>query len=88
MFLDEEKNGYVVRDQLLYALQWRAGHARGLLASAWGHEGTMISQGSCIIYITEKPVRQHVQGTNFGLFVVASLFRFNSWFHIHLFLFI
>ena len=58
------------------------------LASAWGHEGTMISQGSRIIYITEKPVRQRVQGTNLGLFVEASLFRLNDWFHIHLFLFI
>ena len=26
-----------------------------------------------IIYITEKPVRQHVQRTTFGLFVEASL---------------
>ena len=30
IILDEEKKGYVARDQLLYALELRAGHARGL----------------------------------------------------------
>ena len=29
------------------------------LASARGYEGRRTNQGSCIIYITEKPVRQH-----------------------------
>ena len=29
------------------------------LASALGHEGTRTNQGSGIIYITEKPDRQH-----------------------------
>ena len=59
--LDEEKNGYVAKDQLLYALEWRAGLMPGVtdLASAWGHMGTRtnligdwVTQGSRIIYIT------------------------------------
>ena len=58
------------------------------LAPACGHEGTRTNQGSCIIYITEKPVQQHEQSTTFGLFVEASLFWLTDWFHIHLFLFI
>ena len=29
------------------------------LASGWGYEETRTNQGSCIIYITENPVRQH-----------------------------
>ena len=55
------------------------------LASGWGHEGTRTNQGSYIIEITEKPDRQRVQRTNFGLLVGASLFRLTGWFHIHLF---
>ena len=31
------------------------------LALGWGHDGTRPNQGSRIIYITEKPVRQHHQ---------------------------
>ena len=61
MYLDEEKNGYVARDRLLYALKWRAGLMPGVtdLASAWGHVGTMTNQGSRIDYITEKPDLHH-----------------------------
>ena len=33
------------------------------LASAWGYEETRTNQGSRIIYITEKSVRQHAQST-------------------------
>ena len=50
------------------------------LAPAWGHEGTWTNQGSRIIYITEKPVRQDAQSTTFGLFVEASLLRLIGWF--------
>ena len=59
--LDEEKNGYVARDQVLYALWGRAGLMPEVtdLAAAWGHEGTRTNQGSCIIHITEKPYQQH-----------------------------
>ena len=39
------------------------------LASAWGHEETRTNQGSGIIYITEKPDRQHAQCTNFGVLI-------------------
>ena len=39
------------------------------LASAWGHEGTRINQGSGIIYITEKADRQHQLSTNCGILV-------------------
>ena len=42
------------------------------LASAWGHEGTRTNHGSGIIFITEKPDRQHqlsMQCTTFGLLV-------------------
>ena len=58
------------------------------LASASGHEGTRTNQGSCIVYVTEKPAGQYVQSTIYGLFVEVSLFRLTGWFHIHLFLFI
>ena len=53
--LDEEKNGYVARDQLLYALH--AGLMLGVpdKAAARGHVGTRTNQGSHIDYITEKP---------------------------------
>ena len=34
------------------------------------HEVT-INQGSCIVYITEKPAQKRAQGTTFGLFVEA-----------------
>ena len=55
--LDEEKNGYVARDQLLYALYLHAGLMPGVpdKASARGHMGTRTNQGSRIDYITEKP---------------------------------
>ena len=61
--------------------------------SARGHKGTWHNQGSPIIYITEKTVRnnhlsEHAQSTTFGLLVEASVFRLTSWFHIHFFLFI
>ena len=48
--LDEEKNGYVARDQLLYALRRRAGLMPGVTdkASARGHVGTRPNQGSHI----------------------------------------
>ena len=48
--LDEEKNGYVARDQLLYALLIRAGLMPGVtdLASTRGHVGTRTNQGSRI----------------------------------------
>ena len=62
------------------------------LASAWGHEGTRTTQGSGIIYVTEKPDRQHqlsmrsAQILGYQLTLVeASLFRVTGWFHIHLF---
>ena len=65
------------------------------LASAWGHEGTRTNQGFGIIYIAEKPDRQHqlsmrsVQILGYLLTLVeACLFRVTGWFHIHLFLFI
>ena len=58
------------------------------MASARGQELTRTNQGSSIIYITEKPVRQHAQSTTSRLFVEASLFRLTDWFHSHLFLFI
>ena len=55
--LDEEKNGYVARDQLLYALKLHAGLMPGVpdKASARGHVGRRANQGSHIDYITEKP---------------------------------
>ena len=57
--LDEEKNGYLAREQLLYA---------GLMpgvpdkSSARGHVGTRTNQGSRIDYITEKPYLHHQLG--------------------------
>ena len=42
------------------------------LASVRGHEGTGTNQGSCIVYIAEKPVRKHALSTTFALFVEAS----------------
>ena len=65
-------------------------------ASAWGHEGTRTNQlGTGIIYITEKPDRQHQLSMRSAQIVCylltlveASLFRVTGWFHIHLFLFI
>ena len=41
-------------------------------ASGWGHEGTGTNQGSCIIYITEKPVRQHHRLSRFSDFSVLN----------------
>ena len=62
---------YSLEDQLLFLIQV---YSEGLdvpvvsnLASAWRHEGTMTSQGSRIVYITEKSVRKHAQSTTFGL---------------------
>ena len=43
------------------------------------------NQGSRIIYITEKHVRQHAQSTTSGLIEEASIFRLTGRFHIHLF---
>ena len=62
--LDEEKNGYVARDQLLYALLWRAGPMPGVtdLASARSHVGTRTNQGYRIDYVTEKPDLHHQLG--------------------------
>ena len=64
--LDEEKNGYVARDQLLYALQLlvHAGLMPGVpdKAAARGHMGTRTNQGSRIDYITEKPYLHHQLG--------------------------
>ena len=59
--LDEEKNGYVARDQLLYALELSAGLMPGVpdTASVLGHVGTRTNQGSRIDYITEKPYLHH-----------------------------
>ena len=55
--LDEEKNGYVAREQLLYALKLSAGLLPEVpyKASAPGHVGTWTNQGSRIDYITGKP---------------------------------
>ena len=58
--LDEEKNGYVARDQLLYALdscqEYQISHQREV---TW-EQGPM--QGSRIDYITEKPYLHHQLG--------------------------
>ena len=56
----EEKNVYVATDQLLCVI------VKGMpgvsdLASARGQEGTRTNQGSCIVYITEKPARKHAK---------------------------
>ena len=58
--LDVEKNGYVARDQL-YMRYSEGLDMQGVsdVASAWRHEMTMTKGGSRIVYITEKPVRQH-----------------------------
>ena len=62
--LDEEKNGYVVRDQLLYALRLHAGLRPGVpdKAPQQGHVGTRTNQGSRIDNITEKPYLHHQLG--------------------------
>ena len=59
--LDE---GYVVKDQLLYALYLHAGLMPGVIdkASQRGHMGTRTNQGSRIDYITEKPYLHHLLG--------------------------
>ena len=63
-FLDEEKNGYVARDQLLYAIKLSAGLMPGVpdKPSARGPMGTRTNQGSRINYITEKPYLHHQLG--------------------------
>ena len=54
--LDEEKNGYVARDQSLYMRYNEGLDMPGVsdLASVWGHKGTRTHQGSPIIYITDN----------------------------------
>ena len=58
--LDEEKNGYVAKDQLLiFGLLLRYSDDLDMpgvsdLASAWGHEGTRNNQDSCIVYIAAE----------------------------------
>ena len=76
--LDEEKNGYVARDQLLYALKLSAGLMPGVpdKPSGRGHLGTRTNPGSRIDYITEKPYLQHQLGLPrapiFGLLAAIS----------------
>ena len=63
------------------------------LAMIWGlgsgisvtSRGKRTNEGSRIVYITEKLMRQHAQNTTLSLFAASSLFRLTGWFHIHLF---
>ena len=94
MGISLEKNGYVVREQLLYALyKWKAGHDSGFWSGISVRSRGNKGQSGLSYYLHYRETcapasSEHVQSTTFALLIEASLFKLTGWFHIHFFLFI